>query len=101
MKLDGKLRLYSITNEIKWAFLWVNIAHVAQVNGDEDCGTHAQERGNAAYRKATQLLDQADTDDEQLRAIKSDLETLRIALGSHAPSPAASLRTAASPERSR
>jgi hypothetical protein len=83
MKLDRKLCFYSITNEIKWALLWVNIARVAYASGDAACGSHAQGRGDAAYRKARRLLDQTDTEDEQLRSIKADLETLRMALENH------------------
>jgi hypothetical protein len=83
MKLDRKLRFYSITNEIKWAILWFNIARVAYGSGDVACGSRARARGDAAYRKARRLLETTDnTDDEQLRSIKADLETLGMAVGS-------------------
>ena len=80
MKLEHKLSLYSITNEINWACLWVSIARSAHSIGDIECARYAREKANTPYRHAWELLAQAHPGDEELRSLLDDLERLRLTL---------------------
>lgn len=109
MKYDRKLNLSSITNEINWSFLWISIARSAHSIGDFECARYAQEKANAPYRQAWELLAQTRMQNGELKLLLEDLLGLRIMLkrlnelfgADHPREAAASLLTPGSSESNR
>ena len=76
MNLSTKLMSYSISNQLKWALLWIRIGRFAYRMGDPTSAYYAHRKGKAAYRDARRILRQSALKGGRLKSLVTDLETV-------------------------